>query len=177
MFKAENNKFEKPTLCQSNHGLNINDCHIYYLILMLGFTQIALLQQMDLIYTDRSLKNIDNHRVNISSRGCSNRLRVVLGTHQSSLLARWHGNYHIYIILLYIWYKYTPMIGWLTCDNPSYFPTQPLYQATIFTLLLIYIFGYLGGPEEGSSMIRLGLSCFPAILSPISMYMSNKETI
>ena len=26
-------------------------------------------------------------------------------------------------------------------------------------------------------MIRLGLSCFPAILSPISMYMSNKETI
>ena len=26
-------------------------------------------------------------------------------------------------------------------------------------------------------MIRLGLSCSPAILSPISMYMSNKETI
>ena len=26
-------------------------------------------------------------------------------------------------------------------------------------------------------MIRLALSCFPAILSPISMYMSNKETI
>ena len=40
----------------------------------------------------------------------------------------------------------------------------------------IYILGYLGGPE-GSSMIRLGLSYFPAILSPISMYMSNKETI
>ena len=40
----------------------------------------------------------------------------------------------------------------------------------------VYILGYLGGPE-GSSMIRLGLSCFPAILSPISMYMSNKETI
>ena len=38
------------------------------------------------------------------------------------------------------------------------------------------ILGYLGGPE-GSSMIRLCLSCFPAILSPISMYMSNKETI
>ena len=30
---------------------------------------------------------------------------------------------------------------------------------------------------EGSSMIRLGLSCFPAILSPISMYMWNKEAI
>ena len=26
-------------------------------------------------------------------------------------------------------------------------------------------------------MIRLGLSCFPAILSPISMYMSNTEAI
>ena len=38
-----------------------------------------------------------------------------------------------------------------------------------------YILGYLGGPE--ASKIRLGLSCFPAILSPISMYMSNKETI
>ena len=33
------------------------------------------------------------------------------------------------------------------------------------------------GALRGSSMIRLGLSCFPAILSPISMYMSNKETI
>ena len=29
----------------------------------------------------------------------------------------------------------------------------------------------------GSSMIRLNLSCFPAILSPISMYMWNKEAI
>ena len=29
----------------------------------------------------------------------------------------------------------------------------------------------------GPSMIRLGLSCFPAILPPISMYMSNKEAI
>ena len=35
-----------------------------------------------------------------------------------------------------------------------------------------HILGYFGGP----SMIRLGLSCFPAILSPISMCMSNKET-
>ena len=32
----------------------------------------------------------------------------------------------------------------------------------------MYILGYT---------FRLGLSCFPAILSPISMYMSNKETI
>ena len=39
-----------------------------------------------------------------------------------------------------------------------------------------YFLGYLGGPK-GYSMIRLGLSCFPAILSPIYMYMSNKETI
>ena len=37
-----------------------------------------------------------------------------------------------------------------------------------------YIYwGYLGGIE----MIGLGPSCFPAILSPISMYTSNKETI
>ena len=28
-----------------------------------------------------------------------------------------------------------------------------------------YILGYLGGPEGGSSMIRLGISCFPAISS------------
>ena len=27
------------------------------------------------------------------------------------------------------------------------------------------------------SMSRLGISCFPAILSPISTYMSNKEAI
>ena len=40
----------------------------------------------------------------------------------------------------------------------------------------MYILGYLGGPE-GSSIIRLGISCFPAILSPISMFMSNKEEI
>ena len=36
----------------------------------------------------------------------------------------------------------------------------------------IYIFGYLGGPGGGgTSMIRLRISCFPAILSPISMCM------
>ena len=39
----------------------------------------------------------------------------------------------------------------------------------------MYILGYLGG-HEGCSMIRLGLSCFPAILSPISMYMSRKQS-
>ena len=38
-------------------------------------------------------------------------------------------------------------------------------------------FGLFGGPWGGSSMIRMGLSCFPTILSPISMYMSNKEAI
>ena len=38
----------------------------------------------------------------------------------------------------------------------------------------LYIFDYWGG---GASMNRLGLSCFSAILSPISMYMSNKEAI
>ena len=31
-------------------------------------------------------------------------------------------------------------------------------------------FGAILGALRGSSMIRLGLSCFPAILSPISMY-------
>ena len=35
----------------------------------------------------------------------------------------------------------------------------------------MYILGYLGGPEGGLQFIRLDLSCFPAILSPISMYM------
>ena len=32
-------------------------------------------------------------------------------------------------------------------------------------------FGAILGALRGSSMIRLGLSCSPAILSPISMYM------
>ena len=32
-------------------------------------------------------------------------------------------------------------------------------------------FGGILGALRGSSMIRLNLSCFPAILSPISMYM------
>ena len=41
----------------------------------------------------------------------------------------------------------------------------------------IYFVYYLGGPWGGPSMIRLNLSCFPAILSPISMYMWNKEAI
>ena len=41
----------------------------------------------------------------------------------------------------------------------------------------MYILGYLGGPGGGVSMLRLDLSCFPAILSPIYMYMSNKEAI
>ena len=34
---------------------------------------------------------------------------------------------------------------------------------------------YILGALRGYSMIRLNLSCFPAILSPISMYMWNKE--
>ena len=38
-------------------------------------------------------------------------------------------------------------------------------------------FGDILGALRGSSMIRLGLSCSPAILSPISMYMWNKEAI
>ena len=41
----------------------------------------------------------------------------------------------------------------------------------------IWIFWAIWGVLRGCSMIRLGLSCFPAILSPISMYMSNKEVI
>ena len=32
-------------------------------------------------------------------------------------------------------------------------------------------FGAILGALRGSSIIRLGLSCFPAILSPIPMYM------
>ena len=39
-----------------------------------------------------------------------------------------------------------------------------IYMAKMF--FFVYIFVYLKG-----------LSCFPAILSPISMYMSNKESI
>ena len=42
----------------------------------------------------------------------------------------------------------------------------------------MYILDYLGAPPpRGSSIIGLGLSCFPAIPSNIYMYMSNKETI
>ena len=40
----------------------------------------------------------------------------------------------------------------------------------------MYILGYLGA-LRGSSIIRLGLYSFAAILSPISMYLSNKEAI
>ena len=40
----------------------------------------------------------------------------------------------------------------------------------------MYILG-IEGALMGSSMIKLGLSYFLAILSPIAMYMSNKETI
>ena len=47
--------------------------------------------------------------------------------------------------------------------------TRFSYMGHIF----LAIWGALGGP----SMIRLGLSCYPAILSPISMYMWNKEAI
>ena len=45
--------------------------------------------------------------------------------------------------------------------------------------ILFYIFGYLRGRGGGGGafIIRLGLSCSPAILSPISMYMWNKEAI
>ena len=46
---------------------------------------------------------------------------------------------------------------------------KPVKKKSIF-------WGYFGGPE-GSSLITLDLSCFPAILSPISMYMWNKEAI
>ena len=53
---------------------------------------------------------------------------------------------------------------------------ETIWKPVFHTWAKMYILGYLGGPE-GSSMIRLGLSCFPAILSPISMYMSKKETI
>ena len=38
-------------------------------------------------------------------------------------------------------------------------------------------FDLFGGALSGSSLIRLGLSCFPAIISLISMFMSNKEAI
>ena len=41
------------------------------------------------------------------------------------------------------------------------------------TFAFLAIRGTLGGP----SIIRLGPSCFPAILSPMSIYMQNMETI
>ena len=41
----------------------------------------------------------------------------------------------------------------------------------------MYIFGGILGALRGSLMIRLDLSCFPAILSPIYMYIWNKEAI
>ena len=41
----------------------------------------------------------------------------------------------------------------------------------------MHILGYYWRALRASSITRLGLSCFPAILSPISIYMSNKEAI
>ena len=43
----------------------------------------------------------------------------------------------------------------------------------------MYILGYLGGPEGGGGGFnnQTGPILLPAILSPISMYMSHKETI
>ena len=41
------------------------------------------------------------------------------------------------------------------------------------TFVFLVIRGTLGGP----SIIRLGPSCFPVILSPMSIYMQNMETI
>ena len=43
--------------------------------------------------------------------------------------------------------------------------------------VIYFLFWAIQGALRGPSMIRLGLSCFSAILSSISMYMSNKETI
>ena len=42
--------------------------------------------------------------------------------------------------------------------------------------MYFWLFGVCVG-VGGALMIRLGLFCFPAILSPISMIMSNTETI
>ena len=44
-------------------------------------------------------------------------------------------------------------------------------------IFLKYILGYLWGPERVFNDKTGPISGFPAILSPISMYMSNKETI
>ena len=41
----------------------------------------------------------------------------------------------------------------------------------------ICIFWAIWGALRGCSIIRVGLSCFPAIITPISMYMSNMEAI
>ena len=40
----------------------------------------------------------------------------------------------VWSILLYIWWKYSLLIGWLTCDNICYFPSPSLYQATLYDL-------------------------------------------
>ena len=69
-------------------------------------------------------------------------------------------------------------------DLIQYLETYVQQGKTIENQFFIYgpkcdfftIFSYLRGPE-GPSMIRLGLSCVPAILPPISMYMWNKEAI
>ena len=51
-----------------------------------------------------------------------------------------------------------------------------IYGSEGETCIFLAIWCVCGG-GGGASMIRLGLFCFPAILSPISMTMSNKETI
>ena len=55
-------------------------------------------------------------------------------------------------------------------------------QSTVFHIwsTIMYkmcSFYYLGGPGHRHLIIRVGRSCFQVILSPISMYMSNKEAI
>ena len=53
---------------------------------------------------------------------------------------------------------------------------KPFFHLWAKMLKNVYFGGILGA-LRGSSMIRLNLSCFLAILSPIAMYMWNKEAI
>ena len=63
-----------------------------------------------------------------------------------------------------------------TTRENNWKPVFHIWANMFKNVIFLAIWGALGG-GGGHSMIKLGLSCFPAILSPISMYMWNKEAI
>ena len=58
------------------------------------------------------------------------------------------------------------------CTRGNNLKTSFSYMGQNVPKMYIDLLGYLGGVLRGFSITRLGLSCFPAIVAPISMYMS-----